>query len=46
MSEKMYIRLIRLYPPSFRKEYEEEALQLVRDRLRDEAGFFKRVRLW
>jgi hypothetical protein len=46
MSEKMYIRLLRLYPPRFRKEYEEEALQLVRDRLRDEAGFFKRVRLW
>jgi|ERR1017187_426247 hypothetical protein len=46
MSEKMHIRLLRLYPPRFRKEYEEEALQLIRDRLCDEAGFFKRARLW
>ena len=46
MSEKMYLRLLRLYPSRFRKEYEEEALQLIRDRLSDETGFFKRVRLW
>jgi Carboxypeptidase regulatory-like domain len=46
MSEKMYTRLFRLYPARFREEYEGEALQLVRDRLRDERGFFKRVRLW
>lgn len=46
MSEKMYIRLLRLYPSTFRKEYEVEALQLIRDRLCDEAGFFKRARLW
>ena len=46
MSEKMYTRLFRLYPSSFRKEYEGEALQLIRDRLRDETGFFKRARLW
>jgi Peptidase family S41 len=45
MSEKMYTRLFRLYPSSFRKQYEGEALQLVRDRLRDETGFFKRARL-
>ena len=45
MSEKMYIRLLRLYPSRFRKEYEGEALQLIRDRLRDETGFFKRARL-
>ncbi len=45
MSEKMYTRLLRLYPSSFRKKYESEALQLVRDRLRDEKGCFKRVRL-
>lgn len=45
MSEKMYIRLLRLYPSSFRRHYEGEALQLVRDRLRDETGFFKRARL-
>jgi hypothetical protein len=45
MSEKMYTRLFRLYPARFRKEYEGEALQLIRDRLRDETGFFKRARL-
>ena len=45
MSEKMYTRLFRLYPSRFRKEYEDEALQLIRDRLRDEKGFFKRARL-
>jgi uncharacterized protein (TIGR03435 family) len=46
MSEKIYKRLLRLYPSSFRKKYEGEALQLIRDRLRDETGFFKRARLW
>ena len=45
MSEKMYTRLFRLYPSRFRKEYEGEALQLIRDRLRDETGFIKRTRL-
>ena len=45
MSEKLYTRLLRLYPSRFRKEYEGEALQLIRDRLRDETGFFKRARL-
>jgi hypothetical protein len=46
MSEKIYTRLLRLYPSRFRKEYQGEALQLIRDRLRDERGFFKRARLW
>jgi uncharacterized protein (TIGR03435 family) len=46
MSEKMYARLLRLYPSGFRREYEAAALRLIRDRLRDETGFFKRIRLW
>src|ERR1700722_2434516 len=46
MSEKIYTRLLRLYPSRFRQEYQAEALQLIRDRLRDETGFFKRARLW
>ena len=46
MSEKIYARLLRLYPSRFRKQYEDEALQLIRDRLRDETGFFKTARLW
>jgi Carboxypeptidase regulatory-like domain len=45
MFEKMYARLLRLYPSRFRKEYEGEAIQLIRDRLHDERGFFKRARL-
>jgi hypothetical protein len=45
MFEKMYTRLLRLYPSRFRAEYEGEALQLLRDRLRDERGFFTRGRL-
>src|SRR5579859_4759035 len=45
MSEKMFTRLFRLYPSRFRKQYGDEALQLIRDRLRDETGFFKRARL-
>jgi hypothetical protein len=46
MFEQMYTRLFRLYPSRFRKEYEGVALQLIRDRLRDETGFLNRARLW
>lgn len=46
MSEKIYAWLLRLYPSSFRKAYGEEALQLFRDRAREERGFASRVRLW
>ena len=46
MSEKMYVLLLGLYPSQFRKAYGEEAVQLFRDRFRDEQGFFARVRLW
>lgn len=46
MSEKIYSWLLRLYPPHFRRTYGEEALQLVRDRSRDEHGFFAGLRLW
>jgi hypothetical protein len=45
MFEKVYTRLLRLYPSPFRKQYADEALQLLRDRHRDETGFFKRARL-
>ena len=38
MSEKIYAWLLRLYPSHFRKTYGEEALQLFRDRARDENG--------
>ena len=46
MSEKIYAWLLRLYPASFRERFGEEALQLFRDRARDEKGFVPRLELW
>lgn len=46
MSEKIYALLLRLFPYHFRKAYGDEALQLFRDRARDEKGFFPSLRLW
>jgi hypothetical protein len=46
MSEKIYAWLLRLFPSHFRAAYRSEALQLFRDRARDEKGFFPRLRLW
>jgi hypothetical protein len=46
MSEKIYAWLLRLYPSSFQRAYGEEALQLFRDRSRDETGFLSGLRLW
>lgn len=45
MSEKVYAFLLRLYPPAFRRRYEQETIQLLRDRFRDEPGYFRRLRL-
>jgi len=45
MSEKIFACLLWLYPPRFRTKYEEQIAQLYRDRLRDERGLGKRVRL-
>ena len=46
MSEKIYGCLLRLYPSSFQKAYGAEALQLFRDRARDERGFLSGLCLW
>jgi hypothetical protein len=46
MSEKIYAWLLRLYPSHFREAYGNEALQLFRDRARNEKGFFASLRLW
>lgn len=46
MSERIYARLLLLYPKSFREAYSEDALQLFRDRLHDETGSVRRARLW
>jgi hypothetical protein len=46
MSEKIYACLLRLFPCHFREAYGDEALQLFRDRARDEKGFFQQVGLW
>ncbi len=45
MSEKPFACLLWLYPSRFRREYAEEIRQLYRDRIRDETGLFRRVRL-
>lgn len=46
MSEKAFRLLLHLYPSRFRQEYWDEALQLFRDRRRDETGMWRSVRLW
>src|SRR5882762_7900593 len=46
MSEKIHACLLRLFPSHFREAYGDEALQLFRDRDRDEKGFFQQVGLW
>lgn len=46
MSDRILACLLRLYPPSFREKYRDEALQLYRDRLRDEQGTVRRTRLY
>ena len=46
MSEKLYVLLLRLYPSHFREAYGDEALQLLRDRVREERGLAPRLRLW
>lgn len=46
MSEKLYALLLRLYPSRFRGRYAAEAMQVFRDRIRDERGVLKRARLW
>lgn len=45
MSDRVFAWLLRLYPPSFRREYADEALDLYQARLRDETGFLLRLRL-
>jgi hypothetical protein len=46
MSEKIYACLLRLYPARFRQQYRTEALQLFQDRMRDERGLLRKLRLW
>jgi len=45
MSERIYACLLRIFPSAFRRRYEEESLRLLRDRLNDERGFLRRLRL-
>ena len=45
LSEKLFRLLLRLYPSHFRNSYEDEALQIFRDRFRDEKGLSPRLRL-
>jgi hypothetical protein len=46
MSEKIYAFLLRLYPARFRQQYGAEALQLLQDRMRDERGLRRKLRVW
>jgi hypothetical protein len=46
MSEKIYAWLLRVFPAHFLKTYREDALQLYRDRSRDERGLLPKLRLW
>lgn len=46
MSEKIYAWLLHLYPTHFRELYGDEALQLLRDRMRDEPELWHKIRLW
>jgi len=45
MSERTLAWLFRLYPAAFRQKYEQDTLQLYRDRMRDERGLLRRLRL-
>ncbi len=45
MFEKIFALLIRLYPARFREQYGDEAMGLLRDRMRDERGAARRLRL-
>lgn len=46
MSEKLYAWLLGLFPANFQEAYGNDALELFRDRWRDERGLFLRLRLW
>jgi hypothetical protein len=46
MSEKIYSLLLRLYPRGFSQRFHEEALELMRERLREERGFLLKFKLW
>ena len=45
MFERFCALLLRIYPAGFRRAYGREAVQLIRDRARDERGVFFRARL-
>ena len=46
MSERIFAFLFRLYPARFRRQYQAEAIALLRDRLRYEPGAARRLRLF
>ena len=45
MCERLFALLLRLYPREFRRAYGADALQLIRDRSRDERGVLLQMRL-
>ena len=45
MFDRLAALLLRLYPADFRRAYEDDARQLIRDRIRHERGVARRTRL-
>jgi len=46
MSEKIYALFFRLFPARFRAAWQEDAVELIRERSRNERGVVSRLRLW
>lgn len=46
MSERVFALLVRLYPAAFRQKYQQDVLQLYRDRLRAERGLVRKTKLY
>lgn len=45
-AEQLYRKLLKFYPPTYRREYEEAMAQCFRDQLRDAPSRRQRIRLW
>lgn len=46
MSDRPYSLWLRLYPTDFREQHGEEIRQLIHDRMRDETGALRKLRLF
>ena len=46
VSERVYRRLLAVYPKEHRQEYGELMVQLFRDRMRRDGGGFRKMTVW